>query len=275
MNVTQAAVNDAPVVAIALNGPTAAAVVASEGATFTYTLPAGTFADVDTGDTLTYSATALPAWMKFDAKTNTVSGVPGYDAADKSDITIQFNATDTGALSVSTPLKITMTNTPVITGTSAADSLVAGVGDDSLSGGAGNDTLSGGAGNDTLAGGADDDSLIGGLGADVFKFDTALATAGVDTIADFVAGTDKIVLSAAVFKPFKAGEPLTSANLVVGTGATAKPTLATNYLIFDKATGGLSYDADGSGAGAAVQIAKITLVGTTSTPAFSDFMVVE
>jgi len=211
--------------------------------------------------------------MKFDAKTNIVSGAPGYDAADKSDITIQFKATDTGALSVSTPLKITMTNTPVITGTSAADSLVAGMGDDSLSGGAGNDTLSGGVGNDTLSGGAGDDSLIGGLGADVFKFDTDLKTAGIDTIADFVTGTDKIVLSAAVFEKFTSGVALTSANLVVGTGATAKAGLSTNYLVYDKATGGLSYDADGSGAGAAVQIAKITLVGTTSTPAFSDFVI--
>jgi Ca2+-binding RTX toxin-like protein len=214
--------------------------------------------------------------MKFDAKTNTVSGVPGYDAADKSDITIQFSATDTGALSVSTPLKITMTNTPVITGTSAADSLVAGVGDDSLSGGAGNDTLSGGAGNDTLAGGTGDDSLIGGLGNDWFRFDTApTPTGGIDTIADFVTGTDKIVLSAAVFTKFTSGGALTSANLVVGTGATAKPTLATNYLIFDKATGALSYDVDGSGVGLAVQIAKVTLVGTTSTPTFSDFLIVE
>jgi Ca2+-binding RTX toxin-like protein len=169
-----------------------------------------------------------------------------------------------------------MTNTPVITGTSAADSLVAGVGDDSLSGGAGIDTLSGGAGNDTLAGGAGDDSLIGGLGSDSFRFDTDLKTAGIDTIADFVTGTDKIVLSAAVFLKFTSAVSLTSANLVVGTGATAKPTQSTTYLIFDKATGALSYDADGSGTAAVpVQFAKITLVGTTSTPAFSDFMIVD
>ena len=272
VKVTLAAVNDAPVVANPLNGPTTTAVIAREGATFTYTLPSGTFADIDV-DTLTYGVTGLPAWLKFDSKTNTVSGVPGYDAADSSDITIQFTATDTGPLSVSTPLKITMANTPVITGTSAADSLVAGAGDDSLSGGAGNDTLSGGAGNDTLSGGAGDDSLIGGLGKDLFRFDTALATAGVDTLADFVTGTDKIVLSAAVFKQFAAGAALTSANLVVITGASTKQTLSTNYLIYDK--GALSYDADGSGTGAPVQFAKITLVGTTSTPAFGDFMVVE
>jgi len=275
VKVTLAAVNDAPVVANPLNGPTTTAVIATEGAAFSYTLPIGTFADID-GGTLTYGVTGLPAWLKFEAKTNTVSGVSGYNAADSSDITIQFTATDTGALSVSTPLKITMANTPVITGTNSADSLVAGAGDDSLSGGAGNDTLSGGAGNDTLSGGAGDDSLIGGLGKDLFRFDTALATGGVDTLADFVTGTDKIVLSAAVFAKFTAGAALTSTNLVVGTGATAKPTQSTNYLIYDKATGALSYDADGSGTGAAaVQFAKIALVGTTSTPALSDFVIVD
>ena len=46
------------------------------------------------------------------------------------------------------------------------------------------------------------------------------------------------------------GTAITSANLVVGSGATAKPTLATNYLIYDKATSALSYDADGPGSGA-------------------------
>jgi VCBS repeat-containing protein len=279
VKVTLAAVNDAPVVAMALNGPSTTAVVATEGTAFSYTLPSGTFADVDTGDALKYGATGLPGWLKFDQKTSTVSGVPGYDGADKSEITIQFTATDTGALSVSAPLQISMTNVPVITGSGSADSLVAGAGDDSLSGGAGNDTLSGGAGNDTLSGGAGNDSLIGGVGEDWFRFDTALATAGVDAVADFVTGTDKIVLSAAVFGQFvagvSAGAAITNANLVVGSGATAKPTLATNYLIYDKATGALSYDADGSGSGAAVQFAKITLVGTTSTLASTDFVIVD
>jgi len=86
------------------------------------------------------------------------------------------------------------------------------------------------------------------------------------------------VLSAAVFGQFmvgaSAGTAITSANLVVGSGATAKPTLPSNYLIYDKATGELSYDADGSGSGAAVQFGKIALVGTTSTLAFTDFVIV-
>ena len=48
---------------------------------FTFTVPAGSFADVDAGDTLSYSATlvsgaALPAWLSFDAATRTFSGTP-------------------------------------------------------------------------------------------------------------------------------------------------------------------------------------------------------
>ncbi|MCY1399707.1 hypothetical protein D9M71_147700 [compost metagenome] len=54
-----------------------------------------------------------------------------------------------------------------LTGTAAADTLLAGGGDDTLNGGEGNDVLSGGAGNDHLQGGTGNDLLIGGIGNDV------------------------------------------------------------------------------------------------------------
>ncbi|MNO42448.1 Bifunctional hemolysin/adenylate cyclase precursor [compost metagenome] len=56
-----------------------------------------------------------------------------------------------------------------LTGTAAADTLLAGDGDDILDGGDGNDVLSGGAGNDQLHGGMGNDLLIGGLGNDVLE----------------------------------------------------------------------------------------------------------
>ncbi len=69
------AVNDAPVVSVAIADQTSA-----EDTAWSYTVPAGTFSDVD-GDTLIYSATlangaALPAWLSFNAATRTFSGTP-------------------------------------------------------------------------------------------------------------------------------------------------------------------------------------------------------
>lgn len=56
-------------------------------------IPAGTFKDIDAGDTLTYKATlsngkALPSWLKFDAATQTFSGHVPANAKDGIDITV-------------------------------------------------------------------------------------------------------------------------------------------------------------------------------------------
>jgi len=158
-----------------------------------------------------------------------------------------------------------------IVGGSGKDSIVGGAGADSLSGGVGNDELFGGLGNDRLSGGTGMDTLIGGDGVDWFIFDSTRGTNNVDTIRDFVPGTDKIVLSAAFYKNFKgsaAGSPITAEDLLVGPG-TSGPS---KYLIWDTA-GTLSYDADGSGRGMPVPFAKIELVGALA-PSASDILVV-
>ncbi|WP_372741789.1 putative Ig domain-containing protein, partial [Neptunomonas sp.] len=54
---------------------------ATEDSFFSFTFAAGTFGDVDAGDTLSYSAAlpggvALPAWLTFDDATRTFSGTP-------------------------------------------------------------------------------------------------------------------------------------------------------------------------------------------------------
>ena len=69
-----AAVNDAPVLALAISDQ-----VGMKGSAFNYTVPANAFVDVDS--TLTYSATmadgsALPSWLSFNAATRTFSGTP-------------------------------------------------------------------------------------------------------------------------------------------------------------------------------------------------------
>ena len=52
----------------------------AEDAAWSFTVPAGTFVDVD-GDTLSYAATLaggdpLPGWLSFDTTTQTFSGTP-------------------------------------------------------------------------------------------------------------------------------------------------------------------------------------------------------
>ena len=260
INVT--AVNDAPTVAKPVKTP----LNLIEGRSFSYSLPSGTFKDVD-DLVLTYSATGLLAGMVIDSRTGKVSGTPGYSAADLESNTVTIKATDKAGLSTSTPLTIKVTNTPTITGSTKDDNIVAGAGADSISGGNGNDILSGGAGNDVLT---------GGDGADRFVFDTSLGSSNVDTIKDFATGTDKIVLSAKVFTKFTgsgAGTAITAGNLVVGAGSTAKAADSNDYLIYDTGTDMLYYDADGSGAGAPVAFVKVELAGTAA-PAFGDFLVV-
>jgi Ca2+-binding RTX toxin-like protein len=269
VNVT--AVNDAPAVAKPITKPLSLI----EGKAFSFSLPSGTFKDVD-DKVLTYSATGLLAGMAIDPKNGKISGAPSYSAADLESSTVTIKATDKGGLSASTSLTVKVTNIPTITGSTEDDSIVAGAGADSIRGVEGNDTLTGGSGNDTLVGGAGSDVLTGGDGADRFVFETILGTSNIDTITDFVTGTDKIVLSAAVLSKFNGSVvsgAIAAGTLVIGAGDAARATDINDYLIYDTATDLLYYDADGSGKGAAEAFAKVELIGTAA-PAFADFLVV-
>jgi Ca2+-binding RTX toxin-like protein len=68
---------------------------------------------------------------------------------------------------------------------------------DTLRGGQGNDSITGGAGIDMLSGDMGVDSLRGGAGADRFLFTAGaarLVDGGLDVIADFENGSDRISL---------------------------------------------------------------------------------
>ncbi|MBN8442410.1 MAG: calcium-binding protein [Thauera sp.] len=129
------------------------------------------------------------------------------------------------------------------------DKIVTGGGADFIDGGAGRDDIRAGDGDDVLAGGVGADKLFGGAGSDRFVFDN-LATGGFDTIMDFDS-TDAFLLDAGVFTSLAGG--VTEENFVVGRAAVE----ADDFLVFDPRGGKLYYDADGSGAGGAVQIAVI------------------
>jgi len=159
-----------------------------------------------------------------------------------------------------------------LTGNTGANTLNGGAGNDWMSGGAGNDILTGLTGNDTLIGGTGNDKLSGGTGGDHFIFNAALnATTNKDTITDFVAVDDTIKLENAIFTKLTTAGNLNAANFVAS--ATGNAVDANDYVLYNTTSGVLSYDADGSGAGAAIAFA---LLGTTSHPAITaaDFVVI-
>ena len=158
-------------------------------------------------------------------------------------------------------------NVENVTGSQFNDTLTGSTLANRLEGGAGNDTLNGDAGNDVLVGGLGTDTLNGGAGLDTIVFDV-LGAGNNDTVNGFVVADDTIQLNQSVFTALTgaAGSTLSAANLRVGAAAVD----ADDYIVFNTANGQLSYDADGSGAGAAVLVA--TLVGVTGTVTAADFV---
>lgn len=156
----------------------------------------------------------------------------------------------------------------VITST-VAFSLTGNASNNILTGNAAINTLNGGAGNDTLIGGLGKDVLTGGAGSDVFRFDVTFSNTDFDTITDFASGTDKISLGASLVAAL--GGAVDSSELWLKTLTSTQS--ATQYLIYDKTSGTLSYDADANGAEVAVTIALIGAKKTHPTLSFSDFLV--
>lgn len=138
----------------------------------------------------------------------------------------------------------------VIAGGANNDELRGLDGDDTLSGLAGMDYLFGGIGNDQINGGAGNDQLEGSAGADLFVF----ADAGVDTITDFAAGTDRMLLDRSLFTGLTAGA-LESGAFVRGSAAME----ADDRILYNPDTGALFYDPDGNGAATAVQFAVVSV----------------
>jgi Ca2+-binding RTX toxin-like protein len=128
-------------------------------------------------------------------------------------------------------------------------------------------------GNDTLYGGAGKDVLEGGTGKDVFVFDTKLnKKTNLDKITKFSAKDDTIWLDNAVFKGLGKGSLTKPVKLKAKgffEGSAAHD--ADDRIIYNKSTGSLSYDSDGTGNKAAVQFAN---VGKNLKVTAADFFVV-
>ncbi|WP_445500760.1 hypothetical protein [Microvirga sp. G4-2] len=168
---------------------------------------------------------------------------------------IKVRVKDAGGLSFEKDLTVAIGNrtTEVTAGSSAANKFVGGSGNDRLGGAAGNDILIGGSGNDILSGGSGKDTLTGGTGNDVFLFDTTPNRYYPDVITDFSSHYDAFQLKRTIFKAMPKGT-LSSKAFVLGKAAKD----ADDRIIYDKGTGSLYYDADGTGRSAAVKIAILT-----------------
>jgi Ca2+-binding RTX toxin-like protein len=120
----------------------------------------------------------------------------------------------------------------------------------------------------SINGGLGNDILTGGNSADTFQFNTTLnSNTNVDTITDFVHGTDKIQLSRSIMSNLNSGTKLNPSDFVLSTAVLD----ASDRIIYDQSNGAIYYDADGSGAVAAIQIAIIG-VETHATLTATDFI---
>jgi serralysin len=160
-------------------------------------------------------------------------------------------------------------------GGSGNDTWLAGdSGNDQLFGGDGNDRMDGGADNDRLTGDSGNDALTGGSGSDIFVFYDD-ASNGFDLIGDWSSGSDLMEVDASAFGGGLSAGGLTVDQLVLS--ATPAATQAFGQFLFETDLGRLYWDADGTGAGAALLIAELWLP-TWSTRAttltVADFIVV-
>ena len=182
-----------------------------------------------------------------------MSGGAGFDSyiVDNAGDTIieNFDAgTDKISSSVTYTLPLNVENL-VLTGTA----VINGTGNNlsnSLTGNSANNQLNGSDGNDILNGGLGTNTLTGGVGNDIFRFTTL---GHVDTVTDFNVANDTIELENSVFTALNTLGVLAPDQFRIGAQAAD----ANDFIIYNSTTGVLIYDANGNGAGGAVQVAKI------------------
>ncbi|CAN5567064.1 hypothetical protein BH11PSE7_BH11PSE7_33800 [soil metagenome] len=242
---------------------------ARAGDYFSYTVSAGAITDADVWDGVNYSATqadgsALPSWLRFDATSQTFTGVP--DATNTGTLQLLLKGTDNYGASagLGVTLAVRPATVPPITGTALADTLIGTGGDDDLRGMAGDDTLYGGTGNDLIDGGSGSDVLYGEGGNDTLSGGEYMSGGtGQDTYVVFDEGQRWATVAADV----DGGDTVVVAGGITGAGvAVTRDRFTNNIFLTDKATGNyVTLLSQISAASVAPRIAQVTFRADTST----------
>ncbi|MEH1950279.1 MAG: trypsin-like serine protease [Nostoc sp.] len=163
--------------------------------------------------------------------------------------------TVTDSAPISTPLTVSSTVSSPLT--AREENLTTGTaninetGNNQLNGGNSNDILIGGSGNDTFVGALGNDTLTGGTGSDVFIINTPAE--GIDDITDFSSLDDTIYVSNIGFGGGLSEGILQSTQFLIGSVAQN----SSDRFIYDNNTGGLFFDADGTGSSGQIQVAQL------------------
>jgi Ca2+-binding RTX toxin-like protein len=138
---------------------------------------------------------------------------------------------------------------------------------------AGNDRIAAGSGNDKIYGGLGNDTLYGEGGRDIFVFDTKTnKSTNVDRVEDFRSRDDSIYLENRIFTKLGSGTASKPKKFNADMFVQGKKALdREDRIIYDKKTGALYYDQDGTGSKAQVKIATITNKAKLS---YHDFFVI-
>ncbi|MBE9263328.1 M10 family metallopeptidase C-terminal domain-containing protein [Microcystis sp. LEGE 00066] len=136
-----------------------------------------------------------------------------------------------------------------IIGDSGNDRLTGNSLNNTLTGGGGNDQLTGQDGNDSLIGGSGDDLLTGGNGSDNFIFNSS--NLGIDAISDFTPGSDKIVLSKAIFTALQSiiGNGFSQAAEFASVDDDDLVATSSAFIVYSNSSGSIYYNQNGSAAG--------------------------
>jgi Ca2+-binding RTX toxin-like protein len=140
--------------------------------------------------------------------------------------------------------------------------------------------ITGNSGNNALFGFGGNDVLIGGGCNDTFYFNSALPASAIDTINDFVVGSEKIVLDKSFFPALEtvAGNLLATDFIVINLPVFAEQITAatvTEEIVYNRVTGNLFYNADGGAAGFGIGGGQFaTIVGSPDNLSNTDFSVI-